>query len=320
MDAAKTWHFNPMTGMYWKLNSTLALAALWLAACQAPVVDRATTSLVEVEDLQRMLESEPPVALIDVRPHNEFALGHLPGAINFWRTDLQRTDLPYSGIAIPADLMAEKLGAKGITAKHRIVLYDDRGGVEAARVWWLLRRYGHSNAAVLNGGLQAWSAPITTDTTLASPAVFTFSEKERTDMNVDYSTFEAWRQSPGVRLIDSRSEVEFSGAELKRGAFLAGHIPGATHFCYSNCVNFDHNLAMKDQDELRRLYEPLAHPTDTVLVYCHSGVRSAYTWFVLHEVLGYEHVYNYDGSWIEWSYFHQHDSDFVKTTPNASMS
>lgn len=293
---------------------------MWVAGCQAPVVDRANPSLIEVEDLRRMLASELPVALIDVRPAEEFALGHLPGAVNFWRTDLQRTDLDYIGVAIPADVMAQKLGAQGITADHRIVLYDDRGGVEAARVWWLLKRYGHSQAALLNGGLQAWSVPVTSDTTLALPALFEFAEKERMDMNVDYATFEAWRHRPGVRVIDSRSREEFSGQEIKPGAFLAGHVPGATHFCYSNCVDYGHSLALKDQDDLRQLYAPLAQPSDTVLIYCHSGVRSAYTWFVLHEVLGYPHVYNYDGSWVEWSYYHQHDSDFFKVPTKVPLS
>lgn len=255
-----------------------------------------------------MMEQPEPMAIIDVRPHEEYVQGHIPGAVNFWRTDLEYKDTAYGGLALSRIQFAEKLGAFGITSAHKVVLYDDRGGVEAARVLWLLKRYGHDNLHLLDSGLQGWGSDLQSGATQVAPAVFSFAEAERKHMNVDYTTFEALRKQHGVRLIDNRSEAEYSGADRKKGVFFAGHVPGAVQFCYSNCMNHDTELSTKNLDELRDMYAPLAAPDDTVLVYCHSGVRSAYVWFVLSEMLGYSHVYNYDGSWIEWSYFNQADS------------
>jgi thiosulfate/3-mercaptopyruvate sulfurtransferase len=281
---------------------------LMLVACNAPAPAPLYSPLIKVEALRQMMQERSPLVLIDVRPEAAFLQGHLPGAVNFWRPDLELTDTAYGGLALRREIFAERLGEKGITSAHRAVLYDDKGGVEAARVLWILKRYGHDNLHVLDGGLQAWGSDLQTGATQATPAVFEFEQAERMDMNLDYATFEAWRKHTGVRLIDNRSALEFSGEEFKKGAFFAGHVPGATQFCQSNCMNQDAELSTKTLDELRAMYAPMASPDDTVLVYCHSGVRSAHVWFVLSELLGYKHVYNYDGSWIEWSYFNRPDS------------
>ncbi|MCA1751737.1 MAG: sulfurtransferase [Cryomorphaceae bacterium] len=288
-----------------RTNTYLFLTAILISACSRPGDSSLQQGpLIEVEALQQMMETAEPPAIIDVRPRAEYLKGHLPGAVNFWRTDLERTDTAYSGLVLSRNEVAKKLSAKGITSSHNIVLYDDRGGVEAGRVLWLLRRYGHDRLQLLNGGLQSWGNILEPGETESVPEVFKFNLDERTDMNVDYETFEQWRVNPNTRLIDCRSEVEFSGKEFKAGAFEAGHIPGAINFCYSHCINMNDQLRTRTLEELTAMYAPLASPEDTVLLYCHSGVRSAYTWFVLTELLGYENVYNYDGSWIEWSYFH----------------
>jgi 3-mercaptopyruvate sulfurtransferase SseA len=153
--------------------------------------------------------------------------------------------------------------------------------------------------------LQAWDGAIALGPVEALRADFVFPGRERPEMNLDYATFENWRRRPGVTLIDSRSEAEYSGAELKNGAFAAGHVPGAVHLCYSNCLDYAPAPFLKETVALEALYAPLASPEDTIIAYCHSGVRSAYVWFVLSEILHYPHVYNYDGSWTEWSYFQE---------------
>lgn len=288
-----------------KINNYLFFAAILISACSPPGdTSLQQGPLIEAEALRQMMETMESPAIIDVRPRAEYLRGHLPGAVNFWRTDLERTDTAYGGLALTRNEFAKKLGVKGITSSHNIVIYDDRGGVEAGRVLWLLRRYGHDKLQLLNGGLQSWESVLESGETEGVSEVFKFTNTERSDMNVDYATFEQWRVMPNTRLIDCRSEVEFSGKEFKAGAFEAGHIPGASHFCYSHCIDMNDQLRTRTLEELTAMYAPLASPDDTVLVYCHSGVRSAYTWFVLTELLGYENVYNYDGSWIEWSYFH----------------
>lgn len=277
------------------------------AACNPQVKDSVSGSLMEVETLRQLLDDGQNLVLIDVRPKDEYEKSHLPGAVNIWRTDVEQPNLPYDGMTIDATLLAKLLGDKGITADKLLVLYDDRGGVEAARIWWLLKRYGHKKSAILNGGLQAWESPVTDDVVQPVTAEFIFTGTPHPEVTIYFETFEKWRGNPNIRLIDNRSAVEFSGEEMKNGAFEAGHIPGAKNFCYSNAINFEPEgkMKLKTLEELEALYSPFAHKSDTVLLYCHSGVRSAHTYFVLTEMLGYEHVYNYDGSWIEWSYKNQ---------------
>ncbi len=295
--------------MYCKIDTYLLGLAMVLGACSAPeAAQEGYGPLIDVTALQQMIQGPEPLAIIDVRPHKAYLQGHIPGAVNFWRTDLEFKDTAYGGLALSRAEFAEKLGAFGITGGHKVVLYDNQGGVEAARVLWLLKRYGHDNLHLLDTGLQGWGSDLQAGTTQVTAAVFSFAEAERLEMNLDYPTFEELRKLPGVRLIDNRSEAEYSGAERKKGVFFAGHVPGAVQFCYSNCMNHDAELSTKTLDELRAMYAPLATPDDTVLVYCHSGVRSAYVWFILSEMLDYKHVHNYDGSWVEWSYFNQADS------------
>jgi len=289
--------------MHWKIKIILvtALAAL-TGGCISPTSEPEFRPVIEVAELHDLMALTTPIALIDVRPEAEYLKGHLPEAVNLWRTDLE-ADTLYGGMALGRELFEQKLSDLGFSAEHRFVIYDDRGGVEASRVYWMLKRCGLDGMQLLKGGLQAWDGAIAAGPFKAVRADFVFPGRERPEMDLDYATFENLRRHPGVRLIDSRSEAEFSGVELKSGAFAAGHIPGAAHMCYSNCVDYAPVPFLKETAALEALYAPLASREDTVIVYCHSGVRSAYVWFVLSELLNYPHVYNYDGSWTEWSYF-----------------
>jgi len=193
------------------------------------------------------------------------------------------------------------------------VLYDAKGGVDAARLWWLLKCCGHSKMAILNGGVTAWDRDLIREPAVVEPKEFHFLHPEHPELLIDYPEFEAVRNRSNARILDNRSESEYSGKEQKDGAFLAGHIPGAQHFCYSNSIDFsdEGKMRFKPIEVLREQYASFAEQGDSVVLYCHSGVRSAHTLFVLTELLDYQHVRNYDGSWIEWSYFHQ---------PNAADS
>jgi thiosulfate/3-mercaptopyruvate sulfurtransferase len=264
-------------------------------------------SLIEVEQLQQMLANGKGISLIDVRPAVEFEKGHLPGAVSVWRTETEIIDTTYSGIAIDSDKLSVLLGNKGVSSENLVVLYDDKGGVEAARLWWLLKLYGFEKTALLNGGMAAWTGELHQGASELKPQQFVFIGEPHSEIDMNYQQFEAARQKSGVVLIDSRSEKEFNGEELKSGASMAGHIPGAVHHDYGNNIDFSPNGKMKFKpvDDLRAQYAALAQPDDTVLLYCHSGVRSAHTLFVLTELLDYKNVVNYDGSWVEWSWFNQ---------------
>lgn len=300
-----------------------------MTQCNAPEVESENakvhsepTGIVEVDDLEDLELEDGGIVLVDMRPGSAYGKGHIPGSVNIWRSDIERSDLPYGGIAMEKDSLEVFLGSKGISNNTRVVVYDDKGSVDAARLWWIMKLYGHEKVNLLNGGLHAWHEWLDTNTTPITPAVFRFSGPEQRHMNLDFEAFEALRKIPGVKLIDSRSREEFEGEMLKDGAFLAGHIPDALNKCYSGSIDFsaEGETKLKPEATLRNIYEAMAMPDDTVIIYCHSGVRSAHTYMVLTEILGYKHVYNYDGSWVEWSYKQAEKSKHVQYDRSEAMS
>ena len=107
-------------------------------------------------------------------------------------------------------------------------------------------------------------------------------------------------------LLDTRGLEEYSGSKLKNGAAWAGHIPSAKNIDWAEAVDYHGNHKFLPSDELKNKYDSLGITgNQPVVTYCHSGVRSAHTLFVLTELLGYKNVRNYDGSWIEWSHLNQ---------------
>jgi thiosulfate/3-mercaptopyruvate sulfurtransferase len=104
--------------------------------------------------------------------------------------------------------------------------------------------------------------------------------------------------------VDTRSLEEFTGAVQKDGAARPGHIPGSIHADYIYTLRYDSDYQFHAIDTLRQYFmDKGITPDKQIITYCHSGVRSALTLFVLRELLHYPHVQNYDGSWVEWSYF-----------------
>ncbi len=291
-----------------RIEFAAALILLLLFGCKKPETQQTHPVLINSEYFKTMLDKNQPISIVDVRPKDAYLKGHMPGAVNIWRTDLESRNYPYYGMALDAESMKSVLGKLGIASKQTVVLYDDRGGVEAARVWWLLKQYGHKNISIHSGGLAEWEGDITQDIPEIQPTIYEFSAAAaEPDMKMDFARFEKLRERPGVVVIDARSAAEYNGIELKKGASFSGHVPNAINICYSKSLDFTKGdlITLKSVEELRTIYGPMASPADTVLVYCHSGVRSSYTYFVLTEVLGYKHVYNYDGSWSEWSYMNQ---------------
>lgn len=111
--------------------------------------------------------------------------------------------------------------------------------------------------------------------------------------------------NPSRRLIDVRSPQEYTGELLhmvnypQEGAQRGGHIPGAKNIPWATAANADGTF--KSADELRQIYQGKdITPDKEVITYCRIGERSAHTWFVLTQLLGYPKVRNYDGSWTEW--------------------
>jgi thiosulfate/3-mercaptopyruvate sulfurtransferase len=195
----------------------------------------------------------------------------------------------------------------GITNDTTIVLYGDRSNWYAAYSFWLFKQFGHQSLKLLNGGRAKWEAegrPYTKD--VPQFAVTTYhAQPANESVRAFRDQVAAGLNNPNRRLIDVRSPQEYTGELLhmvnypQEGAQRGGHIPGAKNIPWATAANTDGTF--KSADELRQIYQGKdITPDKEVVTYCRIGERSAHTWFVLTQLLGYPNVRNYDGSWTEW--------------------
>jgi len=244
------------------------------------------------------------VAEVDENP-DLYDEGHVPGAVKLhWREDLQD---PVERDLVEREVFEHLMSERGIGNDTTLVLYGDKNNWFAAYAYWYLKTYGHDDVRILDGGRQKWideGRELTKD--VPEPKRASYAARERDE------TIRARRDAVlGVigagdqALVDVRSPQEFSGDLIappgyeQEGAQRGGHIPSAASIPWATAVRDDGTF--KSAEELRALYEGKGvTPDKAVTAYCRIGERSAHTWFVLRELLGYQDVRNYDGSWTEW--------------------
>ena len=244
------------------------------------------------------------VAEVDENP-DLYEEGHIPGAVKLhWRDDLQD---PVERDIVDKDTFERLLGERGIGNDTTLVVYGDKNNWFAAYAYWYVKIYGHGDVRILDGGRQKWideGREITT--VVPSPTEKTYNATERDESIRAYrDEVRAWIGADDRALVDVRSPAEYAGDLVappgyeQEGAQRAGHIPTAESIPWASAVKDDGTF--KPVDELRELYEGKGVTEDkSVTAYCRIGERSAHTWFVLRELLGYKDVRNYDGSWTEW--------------------
>jgi thiosulfate/3-mercaptopyruvate sulfurtransferase len=249
--------------------------------------------------------ADPKVRFVEVDVDTTaYEQSHLPGALA-WNWTSQLSDGVRRDIASREDF-SKLLSDSGIGPDTQIVLYGDNNNWFAAWAYWQLKLYGHDNVRILDGGRKYWldqGLPLTVDVP-SYPA--TGYELRDADFSL-----RAYRDDilprlgdPGLALVDVRSPAEFNGEVIappgmSETAQRAGHIPGATSIPWAQAVREDGTF--KSTDELQSLYEGKGiTPDKDVIAYCRIGERSSHSWFVLHELLGYQRVRNYDGSWTEY--------------------
>lgn len=297
--------------MNWKISGLLIFAALVFIGCDTAEKSKTNASeyasaesLAEVEDI---LNVGAGWKLIDLRKPNEFRQGHIPGAQNVWRTDITDTSFAYGGM-MPNQLhMEQLLGKLGIVASDTILIYDDKAECDAARLWWILKFYGHPNIKLLNGGLKAWfvaKGKLSNSEAKPEPSNYQFDSQPDSSVYASIKYLHSNLGSHDFILLDTRSQQEFNG-KLKDGAAYGGHIENAVNLDWAMAVDFNGTQKFLDADQLKVNFQDVGVDGEkSVIIYCHSGVRSAHTLFVLTELLGYRNIKNYDGSWIEWSHIH----------------
>ena len=199
------------------------------------------------------------------------------------------------------------LSASGIGPDTTVVLYGDNNNWFAAWAYWQLKLYGHADVRIINGGRKFWldnGLPLSTDVPPTPATGYQLPEADfalrafRDDILPrlgDDATRP--RRRPLARPSSTARSSRLPG--MSETAQRAGHIPGAASVPWAQTVREDGTF--KSAEELRALYEAKGvTPDKDVIAYCRIGERSSHTWFVLHELLGYQRVRNYDGSWTEW--------------------
>ena len=259
--------------------------------------------MVSAREVAEALSAEELV-LIDVRPADRVEAGRIPSAQALDRGEYS-TQIPAPGVSADAATLQALLRSKGVDDGDTVVLYGD-GGPEPYRLWWTLRMVAGFETRVLDGGLTSWKAigqKIAGGPTLAvtpGDVSLTPLPERRALLWDDLVALRS--RAPGVALVDTRSEPEFTGAEQHKKAARAGRIPGATLLQWTDVLR-DKELdpRMRTVDDLHALLDGLQSP-DGVVTYCQSGTRSSGVYFAMVQ-LGWDEdaIWNYDGSWAEYS-------------------
>ena len=238
-----------------------------------------------------------PPLLLDLRPPEAYAAGHIPGAIHIdlWGVSLIDTD--------PAPLKAfmwmieHVLAVHGVQAATPIVVYDEQSGVRAARAFWFLEYFGHPSVRLLDGGFNAWIAaglPVTREAGPPPASEWTGTREAHT-----LATWKEVRNALGrgdAVVLDTRTDGEYTGATVR--ARRGGAVPGAVHIEWTR--NLGPSGDYKPAAELKQMYQDAGvTPDREVITYCQGGYRAAHSYLAL-RLLGYPRVRMYIGSWKEW--------------------
>jgi len=261
------------------------------------------TALVSADWVAENINN-PHVAIVEVDEDTTlYAQGHIQNAITFnWREDLQdglRRDI------ISKEGFEALLSKNGIANDTTVVLYGGNNNWFAAYAYWYFKLYGHQDVRLLDGGRKRWeldARPFVTD--LPARTATRYVAKEQ-DLSLRAFRDEVIAAIGVKNMVDVRSPAEFSGelaapAHLpQEGGQVKGHVPTAKNIPWSKAANEDGTF--KSQDELKEIYTSAGVDLGKqTIAYCRIGERSAFSWFVLHELLEVSDVKNYDGSWTEY--------------------
>jgi len=260
-------------------------------------------SLVNTDWILENLKN-PNVVIVEVDEDTTlYEGGHIQGAVTFhWRDDLQD--------GLIRDLISKEkfealLSKNGISNDSTVILYGGNNNWFATYAFWYFKIYGHQDVRLLDGGRKFWELkglPLVTEVPARTATTYVATDR---DNSLRAYRDEVLAAIGTQNLVDVRSPAEFSGelaapAHLpQEGGQVKGHIPTAKNIPWSKAANEDGTF--KSDVELKDIYQGAGVDLgkDTI-AYCRIGERSAFSWFVLHELLGVNNVKNYDGSWTEY--------------------
>ena len=266
----------------------LSLMMVTLASCTRYDFDTTGLYIVSAKEAIKLINNEDAI-LIDVSSAEDYQTSHIEGAINIPYASLA-VDEPYDNM-LPEDTQIETvMGEAGVTETDLLVLYDRTSNMHASRVLWTLNMFGNFNVKVISGGLDALerAGEKTTQTATTLPlATYQAGEKEK-KLIVTLEYLKIVMEEEGTIIIDARNSSEVA----------AGKIPGAINIFFTNNNYVNGEFQSIKNIQLTYLKNGVSE-NDKIIVYCHSGMRSANTYVALKNA-GFKDVRLYDGSWLEY--------------------
>jgi thiosulfate/3-mercaptopyruvate sulfurtransferase len=235
--------------------------------------------------------------LLDLRPAELFAQGHLPHAVHLDLFGVSLTDTDPAPLKSFLWMIEHLLATRGVSADRPVVVYDSDSGIRAARAFWFLELFGHRNVRLLDGGVRAWTAaglPLTSESD--APAETAWTGERRAEVLATWRDVANRLDRSDVAILDTRTDGEYCGTTVR--AARGGAIPGAIHIEWTR--NLGPDGAFKPAAELTAIYaEAGITPDREVVSYCQGGYRAAHSYLAL-RLLGYPRLRSYLGSWREW--------------------
>ncbi len=278
--------------MYDHVNAHALASTEWLAV-------NLGDPAVRVVDARFDMRPTSGGAFEAVSGRDAYAEAHIPGAVFVdVAADLADPDEPLH--ILSPELFEALMGRLGIGKDTTVVVYDDRGGTWAARVWWALRYYGHDRVKLLDGGLTRWRAegrPLEAED--AAPAPARFRATVRPDLRATRDDVLKAISQPDVCIVDALPNPFFRGEARLYASHRAGHVPGARNVPAPSHLDAS-TQTLLPPEALERLWAKLElGRRKKVITYCGGGVFAAFALFALY-LQGHENVALYDASWLEW--------------------
>lgn len=229
-----------------------------------------------------------------------FALGHIPGCVlpvHVWLKDA-----PLGTRVIPSDQFAEAIESLGVTGHTTVVAYDDYDGTLAARLWWVLRYYGHERVSVLDGGWHRWvmeERPLSQEERARGTGKFIAFPRPGMVCSTD-ELLEHIRTGTAT-VVDVRPRDHWEGSDPNYfGNLRRGRVPGSVHLDATTLIT-EGLRTVRSPIQLRSLLDHARVPENgEVVFYCQAGVAAALGVLVLN-VLGRDDGLVYEASMAEWA-------------------
>jgi len=271
--------------------ATAAVLALVTGVGPGPALADSGGYIIDADELEQYLELDNAV-LVDMQDPEDYAAGHISGAVNITRNDIVVNN-PYPNLLAPGEVIEEVLGESGIDNETLVLIYDDSNNMNAARLWWTLRVYGHEEAKVVSGGIEALKRAgfsVSTEAPAVTAKTYQAPEPDQSYIaTIEDIMAQVEDPQDNVILLDTRSMEEHE----------SGTIPGSVLVDYE-LNNFDDGTFKPVQHILLQYKEKGITADQDIMIYCAVSVRGAQTFLALYNA-GYRNLQLYDAAWVEYS-------------------